>query len=193
MLHPQAHIQTKVQPARLNLLSPDWSAVVYRAVINEHLESLEPNYEPEYVMTGVDTAAAWRLGQERVNLLSFLQLTLRGRAAVDDPGDEVYDGFLGYLGHLRSSLPALSEGEYRPLLLKNDAVYGFVRETSCQRCYVLLNFGNEEEQVELKRIGRWIAGTHEVYGDGEMHSDGTLVLTPYEGRLYELRRGDSEN
>lgn len=196
MLHPQAHIQFKKQPAaRFNLASLDWSAGVYRAVIDEHLDSLEPGYEPEYVIAGgeAEGAVMQRLGRERTALLFLLQLTLQGQAEVPEERDnEAHNELLDHLLHLRAYAPALSDGDYRSLDLPNDSVYAFVRETGRQRCYVLLNFSNKVQQIEIKRVGRWIAGTHLVDGDGAVHSGDELELAPYEGRMYELRRGDSD-
>jgi hypothetical protein len=70
-------------------------------------------------------------------------------------------------------------------------VYSYVRETEVQRFLVMLNFDSRSATVTLKGpVGRWIAGTHLVDGDGELAKNGTLELEPYEGRAYELRLGD---
>jgi len=96
-----------------------------------------------------------------------------------------------HLIHLRSSLVGLREGTYRSLDVGNQAVFTYVREAARAKCYVVLNFSEEPQMIELREVGRWIAGTHLVDGDGEPHRGDVIKLEPYEGRLYELRRGDA--
>ncbi len=96
-----------------------------------------------------------------------------------------------HLIHLKANSPALTEGDYRSLDLGNGYTYGYIRETPLQRFLVMLNFDSRPKTVTLRGlVGRWVAGTHLVEGDGEMAQSGTLELEAYEGRLYELRRGD---
>lgn len=99
--------------------------------------------------------------------------------------------FYRYLIHLKANSPALTTGDYRSLDLGNGYVYAFIRETELQRFLVMLNFDSRPATVVVRGpVGRWIAGTHEVEGDGEMAESGELILEPYEGRAYELRRGE---
>jgi glycosidase len=91
--------------------------------------------------------------------------------------------------HLRASGQALAEGDYRSIEIDNPHIFAFVRETGLMRCYVLLNFADSPQKATLGRIGAWIAGTHVTEGDGGSHQGGSVMLEPYEGRLYELRRG----
>ncbi len=90
--------------------------------------------------------------------------------------------------HLRQVSQALTEGTYRSIETGVDEVYGFVREASQSKCYILLNFSDDLQVVTLGRIGIWIAGTHTVEGDGQEQVEGPIKLEPYEGRLYEVRR-----
>lgn len=95
-----------------------------------------------------------------------------------------------HLIHLRTDSPALIEGEYRSLESSNPMVYMFARETPLQRFTVVLNFDSKPQQINLKpAIGRFVAGTHEVEGDGELATGGRDELAPYEGRVYESGRG----
>ena len=41
------------------------------------------------------------------------------------------------------------------------------------------------------RIGKWVAGTHSTHGSGEPPEAVELALAPYEGRVYEILRGDA--
>jgi len=93
-----------------------------------------------------------------------------------------------YLVHLRKTSSALADGTYRSLDLQNPAVFGFARETGLSQCYVLLNFTGAVQEVRLGTIGRWIAGTARIEGDGQEHPGGSIRLSPYEGRLYERNR-----
>jgi alpha-glucosidase len=99
--------------------------------------------------------------------------------------------FYRHLIHLKAHSPALTGGDYRSLEVGNGYVYAFIRETELQRFLVVLNFDSKAEQVVLRGpVGRWIAGTHLVEGDGEIAQPGKILLEPYEGRAYELRRGE---
>jgi alpha-glucosidase len=97
-----------------------------------------------------------------------------------------------YLIHLRRVCQPLGEGIYRSLETDNSQVYAFARESSVGKVYILLNFDDKPQAVQLRSIGRWIAGTHQLHGDGERHMMGAIELEPYEGRLYEVRRGGYE-
>lgn len=95
-----------------------------------------------------------------------------------------------HLIKLRNACPALSVGDYRSLQLETRQVFGYIRETEWQRFLIVLNFGTKEERLQLHgRAGAWIAGTHEVLGDGEVPAQNIVTLKPYEGRVYELRQG----
>ena len=92
-----------------------------------------------------------------------------------------------HLIHLRAQSPSLIEGDYRSIETGNGYVYGYVRETERQRFLVLLNFDSKLALAVLRgRVGRWVAGTHLVEGDGRMAEAGELELEAYEGRVYEL-------
>jgi alpha-glucosidase len=94
--------------------------------------------------------------------------------------------------NLRSQSAGLVEGDYRSLDVENAYAYAYVRETEQQRFLIILNFDLNEITIKLKgKFGKWVAGTHQVQGDGEMGQAGDMVLQPYEGRVYELRRGDA--
>lgn len=95
-----------------------------------------------------------------------------------------------HLIHLRSMSPALQEGDYRSLPEMNPYVFAFVRETEHQRFLVTLNFDDARQSFVMPgKIGTWIAGTHEVDGDGQVPVGGRITLEPYEGRVYELAWG----
>jgi alpha-glucosidase len=98
--------------------------------------------------------------------------------------------FYRHLIHLRKSLLAFSQGSYRSIETRDSDVYGYVREDGMQRCYVYLNFSSQPSILGVGKIGRWIGGTHLVDGDGEFLDIPELTLQPYEGRIYELRRGE---
>jgi alpha-glucosidase len=95
-----------------------------------------------------------------------------------------------HLIHLRSESPGLRDGDYRSVEVGNGYVYAYVRETLLQKFLVVLNFDSKPASIELRgSSGRWVAGTHLVEGDGEPAS-GETTLEAYEGRLYELRKGE---
>jgi alpha-glucosidase len=97
-----------------------------------------------------------------------------------------------HLIHLRAQSPALVEGDYRSVNVDNGYVFAYVRETELQRFLVLLNFDSKPSKVRLRGyVGRWVAGTHLVDGDGQIKDGGTLELAPYEGQVYEYRRGEN--
>ncbi len=92
---------------------------------------------------------------------------------------------------LRSQSPALTDGDYRSIELGSPYVYGYIRETEQQRFIILLNFDQHHGEVMLKGpVGAWIAGTHEVEGDGQRPEGSVVRLKGYEGRVYELRKGE---
>ena len=100
--------------------------------------------------------------------------------------------FYQHLIHLRAQSPALVEGDYRSIKLDNDQIYAYVRETEQQRFMVVLNFAKTAQTVSVKgRIGKWVAGTHATYGDGRRAEVGELALKAYEGRVYEILRGEA--
>ena len=92
-----------------------------------------------------------------------------------------------HLIHLRAQSPALIEGDYRSIQSGNGYIYAYVRETERQRFLILLNFDSKAAVAKLKgRIGKWVAGTHMVEGDGSTPKASVIELEPYEGRVYEL-------
>ena len=115
---------------------------------------------------------------------------LNVEAELKDPESSLL--FYQHMIHLRAQSPALAEGDYRSVKLDNDEVYAFVRETEQQRYMVILNFSKAQSKVKLTgRIGKWVAGTHSTQGSGEPPKAGELALAPYEGRVYEILRGDA--
>jgi glycosidase len=173
-------------------------------VIDEYQAMLGADDWPSYRLgTARRTNVAREIGLDRAKLLSFLQLTLPG-TPLTYCGDELedHDGegqdkdpasllrLYRHLLHLRETSDALRDGSYRAADAHNDAVFAFARESSHERCYILLNFDEEPQSVRLGRIGRFIAGTADLHGDGSMQDRGKIELEPYEGRLYELRAGD---
>jgi hypothetical protein len=95
--------------------------------------------------------------------------------------------------HLRTASPALVEGDYRSIEVGDSRVFGFIRETSLQRFMVVLNFGADTLQIDLKgQVGAWVAGTHLVQGDGLTPEHGKVSLEAYEGRVYEFRQGEDD-
>ncbi len=97
-----------------------------------------------------------------------------------------------HLIHLRQTMPALRDGDYRSLDARNPDVFAFMRETVAHRVCVVLNFSDQPQTATLGAVGAWIAGTVSVDGDGEVHTGGTVKLLGYEGRVYEYRRGHSD-
>ena len=96
-----------------------------------------------------------------------------------------------HLIHLRAQSPALIEGDYRSVDLGNGYVYAYIRETERQRFLVMLNFDFNPVTVTLRGlVGKWVAGTHLVEGDGKSGVAGELQLGAYEGRVYELMLGE---
>ena len=96
-----------------------------------------------------------------------------------------------HLIHLRSHAPALIEGDYRSIESGNGNIFAYVRETQQQRFMVLLNFDSDPATAKLHgKVGRWVAGTHNVEGDGEFTQPGEVILRSYEGRVYELTKRD---
>lgn len=96
-----------------------------------------------------------------------------------------------HLIHIRALSPALIEGDYRSLDMGSGYVYGFIRENERQRFLVMLNFDSKPAMAHLRgKVGKWVAGTHLVEGDGLAVNPGPLELEPYEGRVYELIQGE---
>jgi alpha-glucosidase len=95
-----------------------------------------------------------------------------------------------HLIHLRRTMPALMEGDYRSMDVGNPEVFAFMRETGSHRVCVVLNFSADHGTANLGRIGSWISGTILVDGDGQTHESGLMELAGYEGRVYEQRRGE---
>jgi alpha-glucosidase len=96
-----------------------------------------------------------------------------------------------HLIHLRAQSPALIDGDYRSIQSGNGYVYAYVRENEQQRFLIVLNFDSKPATAILRGpVGKWVAGTEEVEGDGAAGTPGELVLGPYEGRVYELIRGE---
>lgn len=97
-----------------------------------------------------------------------------------------------HLIHLRRDSPALIDGKYRSLPVDNPYVFAFIRETALQRMLVVLNFDQHHAKVSLAGpVGIWVAGTNESEGNGEVPEGDTITLRPYEGRMYELSKGNS--
>ena len=97
-----------------------------------------------------------------------------------------------HLIHLRLTMPALMEGEYRSLDAGNPQIFAFMRETGAHRVCVVLNFSKDAQTAHLGKVGTWIGGTTTVDGDGEAYDGEALELGGYEGRIYELRRGGTD-
>jgi alpha-glucosidase len=240
--HPGLH-----GPFTFQLTAVKWGAGTHRSFIDEYEAAVGPEGWPSYGLGGPgQPRLASRISEpERVRLLTFLQLTLRGLPVVyygdevgvqnsrgarqdahlaacapmpwrDEPGAGFTDGqpwlpvapgletanvetaeydsgsllhLHRYLIHLRQTCEPLGEGSYRSLETNNPEVYVFVRESAGGKVYVMLNFADSAQSVQLRSIGQWIAGTHQLHGDGERHMMGAIELEPYEGRLYEMRRG----
>ncbi|HEY6736336.1 MAG TPA: alpha-amylase family glycosyl hydrolase [Candidatus Saccharimonadia bacterium] len=104
-----------------------------------------------------------------------------------DPGS--FLSLYRHLIHLRTVMPALADGAYRSLVSDNPYVYAYLRETPLQRVVVVLNFDAHAAKVTLSEwLGGWVAGTHEVMGDGEVLGGSTIELKGYEGRVYEVMK-----
>jgi alpha-glucosidase len=94
-----------------------------------------------------------------------------------------------HLIHLRQTMPALNDGDYRSLDAGCPQIFAFMREIGSHRVCVVLNFSADPMTANLGKVGAWIAGTVTVDGDGEDFDGGELNLAGFEGRVYELRRG----
>lgn len=191
MLHPDDYQRDSGRKvATVNLLAPTWSAAVYRSLIDEYILNMDAEDLPEYRID----ASGYEYGADdndpHLRLLLMLQQGLSGRSVIVGELPEGLFGLKEHLQHLRQNLPALAHGDYRSIDVGNEFILAFVRETSYQRCYIVLNFSNRPQRAKLKRIGKWIAGTDLIDGDGMAHTGAELVLGAVEGRLYELRRGD---
>lgn len=210
--HDRRRLVTRVGPERARLLAllqltlrglpviyygdelglPD--AVVDAARVRDELEKRVPGYG-----LGRDGARApipWTPDSDGnfttgVAWLPLCKEANRLNVEVEERDPESMLSLYRHLIRLRKSAPALEAGDYRSLPLERVGVFGFVRETELQRMVVLLNFDDEPAEVRLKgRVGRWIAGTHVVEGDGKVPTDGIITLEPLGGRVYELRRGE---
>jgi alpha-glucosidase len=95
--------------------------------------------------------------------------------------------FYRHIIHLRGTLGALSLGNYEPIETSSDDVFAYMRDNGSQQCYIFLNFSENTNSIDVNDIGKWIAGTHLVDGDGEAFQQGEMILEGYEGRLYEKR------
>ena len=135
-----------------------------------------------------DTTAGYGFSQAKP-WLPFVSgaagLSVAAQERQPDSGWQMYR----HLIHLRQTMPALVEGEYRSLDARCPQVFAFMRETGTHRVCVVLNFSKEPQTARLGKLGVWIAGTITIDGNGETHDGGVLELNGYEGRVYEMMRG----
>jgi hypothetical protein len=175
----------------LDLSRQPWGAQAYRQFVEAYEATIAPDDWPSYKLGGSDRPhLVARVGASRARLLAMMQMTLRGLSVIYD-GEEAGSMLELYrrLIHLRDACPALSLGDYRPAETGNDRVYGYIRETPLQKFLVLLNFGDEPANVKLSGlVGVWIAGTHDMEGDGLVPAGGMVALRQHEGRMFEKVR-----
>jgi alpha-glucosidase len=92
------------------------------------------------------------------------------------------------LTHLRRDLPALQVGDYRSLDTGNDDIFAYVRSTPEQQLLVVLNFGADEQQLDLTTLsasGDLLCTTYlDQTGLRDLRQ---LTLRPDEGLLMRLR------
>lgn len=86
---------------------------------------------------------------------------------------------------LRKNLPIVAEGDYQPLLMEHDAVFGFVRQIGEQKLVVLANFYGESTQVTLpstlaQPTAKVVLGNYPDTPSMEL----ALTLRPYEAVAY---------
>ncbi len=176
-----------------------FDAATFGSFLAEHHQNLAKDEPVHYVLHGGE---GWRHTDDEALMLTFLQLCLPGIPVLNTNNRYGYrEHALAYeltdsgrrtdvqreLAHLRATSRALGEGDFRVVHMADDVLV-IGRDSAWHRYYGVLNFAPEESQVELGAVGQWIAGTHELHGDGSVHSGGPMRLSPYEARLYELRR-----
>ena len=87
---------------------------------------------------------------------------------------------------LRRKLPALAIGSYRPLNTGNSSVLAYLREHGGQRVLVVLNFGPEDQVLDLSETGDEGEVLCSTFLDRNGHLDlAELKLRLYEGLLLE--------
>jgi hypothetical protein len=190
--------------AGLDLTAVEWAAASFREFIESFNDSLSPDEVARYSASGIDGDwAAGGVRRLRARLLALVLLTLRGTPVVgggpSDPDLVWLEGeerdpesdlnMVRHLVSLRRHCPALSAGDYHALQCEQEDVFAYVRETELQRLTVVLNFSSQSVDVGMSgSVGNFVAGTHQVYGDGLPTDGGYVGLEGFEGRVYELRR-----
>lgn len=91
-----------------------------------------------------------------------------------------------YFAHLHAVCPALYDGEIRFIEVADRDVVIYVRDIEGQRITVVANTKGRRVTLELHPlIGKWIAGTHNVMGDGANPTTERIVFAAYELRVFE--------
>jgi hypothetical protein len=178
----------KNEDPEVNLASLRFWAPVYAEVLTT-LEDPAKEARTKYYLAHADEASCGHSVAE-ARMLLFLQHCLPGVLYLDERDDVSGDvtEMVDYLLHLRQTSAALSAGDYRLVPTAEPSVLSYVLESSWSKCYLLFNFGQADARVEAGRIGQWVAGTEELYGDGTQHTGGSIRLAPGEARLYEQMR-----
>jgi alpha-glucosidase len=88
--------------------------------------------------------------------------------------------------HLRRAAPALTMGAYHPVDPTPEPVYAYQREAPDQRLLLALNFGPEEQTLDLAHLGSGRLLISTTLDRGGALDLGALTLRGYEGCVIEL-------
>ena len=95
---------------------------------------------------------------------------------------------------LRRELPALTVGSYRSLNAGNSSILAYLREHGGQRVLVVLNFGSEDQVLDLSEAGEKGEVLCSTLLDRNSHLDlAELKLRPNEGLLLEPKSDSAEH
>lgn len=87
--------------------------------------------------------------------------------------------------HYRNSSPALRYGRYSSLDIKQESIFGYLRESDEEKLLVLLNFSEKDQLVSSGEFdrGKIVCNTYLDRDNGEPIDLKTVSLKPYEGLL----------
>ena len=85
---------------------------------------------------------------------------------------------------LRHTEPAVVHGSFHMLLPHDERIYAFLRRLSNVELLVLGNFSSADAVVDLPDAAEWASAELLLGTPPEPDDDGTLVLHPWEGRVY---------
>ncbi|MGB3023350.1 MAG: alpha-amylase family glycosyl hydrolase [Candidatus Saccharimonadales bacterium] len=87
-----------------------------------------------------------------------------------------------YLIDLRSHSETLRHGWFETIEVNNGYVFAYKRSSENERYYVLLNFDNHDQRVQLPEACTVVRSTH-TYDEVSIDNNHSLTLSPYQGLI----------